>query len=354
MEHIYLHAWNVVAAELTFNVRRLSDAYDSYENAWKYADPEKLKKIFPKISEKVLERKRNTNPEMLYEKLTKDFRLIMHEDPDYPILLKEISKSPTSLYVRGSFDQKNYFLSIVGTRRNSHYGEAQTRNIIRSLKNYPFSIISGFAYGIDMIAHKTALEENLPTIAVLPFGFYRMPLAKIPLARKIIEKSGAIISEYAPNTGGQIFHFHQRNRIIAGLSKATVVIEAPQSSGALITTSQALQANREVFAIPGDIDREQSRGCNELIQKQGATPLLNPLEILHAYHLQPQNQQPELFLNLPSDQQEVYEKLSMKDPKTFDQLVFETEKETSHLLTILSILEIEKRIKRTYDGYIIN
>lgn len=356
MEHIFLHAWNVVAHEYTASMRKLRIHFHTFENAWKNINPEILEKIFPKFGQEIWKRKKETDPQELYQKLEKEVRLIMREDGDYPILLKEIYHAPCGIYIRGKFDQKKHFLSMVGTRRNSLYGETETRSLIKNISMHPFVIVSGLANGIDTIAHESSLENNLSTIAVLAFGFHYLPHHKFPLMRKILEKDGAMISEYAPDTPGNKFYFPQRNRIIAGLSPVTVVIEAPKSSGALITGNQAFAANRDVFAIPGDRSRPQSMGCNELIQKQKAMIFTSSDDILQTYRLPTRDGkilQQELLFTLPKDQQEIFDLLSEKNPKTADQIYAETKKEIQEILVILAILEIEKRIRKTPHGYLI-
>lgn len=360
-EHIFLHAWNVIAQELTTSMRKLRVHFHTFENAWKTITLDALQKIFPtldiKIQSEIWKRKKDADPENLYKKLEKEVRLVMREDPDYPILLKEIHHPPCGIYVRGKLNLKRYFLSIVGTRKNSLYGEMQTRKLIKKISAYPFITVSGLATGIDTIAHEASLEENLPTIAVLAFGFHHLPHYKFPLMRKILEKDGAMISEYAPDTPGNKFSFPLRNRIIAGLSPVSVIIEAPESSGALITAAFAQEANRDVFAVPGDESRPQSIGCNELIQKQKAIILTTPDDILQAYGLlktiSGKPLQPEILFTLPRDQQEIFDLLSGSTPKSANQLCEETGKDIRHILVALTILEIEKRIRKTPQGYLI-
>ncbi|MEK7544837.1 MAG: DNA-processing protein DprA [Patescibacteria group bacterium] len=282
----------------------------------------------------------------------KNFRIIPFKDPDYPELLRHIHKPPEALYLWGNLPTKRS-ISIVGTRKSTLYGASQTRNIVRFLRDYPFQIISGFADGIDLVAHHEALEQGLPTVAVLGHGFDHIPPRKFSTARKVIEQGGGFLSEYPPSMPGNKFQFPERNRIIAGLSKVTIVVEAPKSSGALITATLALENNREVFAIPGDTNRENSQGCNELIQQAKATILLDPANLLHAYGLAPETAQPELFFNLPQEQQDILKVLSPENPKSSNQILAETNKNITEILVNLTILESEKRIKRVPGGFVI-
>ncbi len=205
------------------------------------------------------------------------------ESPVYSQMLKEIHDPPKEIYIRGNKELLNKpGLAVVGTRRATEYGIRATREIVRGLVSANFVIVSGLALGIDTVAHQTALENNIPTIAVLGSSIDDQsiyPKENIKLAHEIIEEGGVVISEYEPPFSAQKHTFPQRNRIVSGLSKAVIVIEAPQKSGALITARCALEQNREVFALPGDIFSENSNGTNNLI-KQGAHPIISLKEII--------------------------------------------------------------------------
>ncbi|MEK7085920.1 MAG: DNA-processing protein DprA [Patescibacteria group bacterium] len=194
---------------------------------------------------------------------------------NYPAQLKQIHNPPQELFYKGDLETlKKTCISIVGTRRNSDYGEELTRQIVKELSVLDIAIVSGLAKGIDTIAHEAALQNNLPTIAVLGSGIDNIyPRQNFNLSKEIIKANGLIISEYAGTAEPSKFNFPQRNRIISGLSIATIVIEAPEESGALITARFALEQGREIFVVPGDVDRITSRGSLRLLQNGGAYPI---------------------------------------------------------------------------------
>jgi DNA processing protein len=191
---------------------------------------------------------------------------------DYPPQLQQITKPPPLLYIRGNPHCLNLpQLAIVGSRRMTKGGEVIATSWAKSLAASGFTITSGMAVGIDSCAHRGALEAHQGvSIAVIATGIDRIyPSRNASLAEQIIEKGGALVTEFAPGTPPLPAHFPQRNRIISGLSLGVLVVEAALKSGSLITAKYALEQNREVFAIPGSINSPQSKGCHQLI-KQGA------------------------------------------------------------------------------------
>ncbi|OHA91734.1 MAG: DNA protecting protein DprA, partial [Candidatus Zambryskibacteria bacterium RIFCSPHIGHO2_01_FULL_49_18] len=217
--------------------------------------------------------------------MPQNIREIKFGDKDFPKILKEIPSPPKLIRVwskdgglpnLGSRDpsgsREPRFLSIVGTRRCSAYGEEILRKLIADLTPYGFGTVSGMAIGIDTIVAKASLENKIPTIAVLGSGLGReafYPPRNWRLAEEIVERGGAIISEYENDFKATLWTFPQRNRVISGLSPATLVVEAPEKSGALITARFALEQNRDVLAIPGSVFGSNSAGTNKLI-KEGA------------------------------------------------------------------------------------
>jgi DNA processing protein len=204
------------------------------------------------------------------------------KDLAYPRLLKEIHDPPQELYIRGKIEILNRpGLAIVGTRKATAYGIKAAEEIVKNLP-LGFVVVSGLALGIDTVAHRTALKKNIPTIAVLGSSVDDQsiyPRENAKLVYEIIAKGGAVISEYEPPSPPRKENFPKRNRIVSGLSKAVVVVEAPEKSGALITARCALEQNREVFALPGNVFSENSQGTNNLI-KQGAHPIISFKEII--------------------------------------------------------------------------
>lgn len=218
-----------------------------------------------------------------------EIRTITQNDAEYPELLREIAQPPAQLYVRGTIPSGQCF-AVVGTRMPTPYGKALTPKLVEPLARAGLVIVSGLAYGVDALAHEAALAVGGHTVAVLGTGIDEeslYPRKHRKLARKIVERGGAVISEYAPGTGAMKHHFPARNRIVAGMSVGTLVVEAKEKSGALITAKFAVEENRDVFALPGSVTSAHSVGPNRLIQ-QGATPVLSPADILDAYGLVPQ------------------------------------------------------------------
>lgn len=206
---------------------------------------------------------------------------------DFPPLLKEIPDRPHSLYIRGKLPEDTKYLCVVGSRACSAYGRRMTQKLIAGLGQYKVCIVSGMALGIDAEAHRAALDAGLPTIAVLPSGLddsVIYPTINRPLAKQILAKGGALLSENDPDFIAMIHSFPQRNRIAAGMSTATLIVEAGEKSGTLITARLAMDYNREVLAIPHELGRDSGAGVNALI-RQGATLVRSSEDILEALGL---------------------------------------------------------------------
>lgn len=212
---------------------------------------------------------------------------LRRRDREFPALLAQLHDPPTELYVRGSRDWlAQPAVAVVGARSCSAYGASVARTLGRELATAGLVVVSGLARGIDGEAHRGALEGGGLTVAVLGCGIDRdYPRAHAGLAERI-RASGAVVSEYPPGTEPAPWRFPARNRIIAGLSLATVVVEARERSGALITADFALELGREVFAVPGEITAALSAGTNDLL-RQGAAPLLSAADVLGALGLEP-------------------------------------------------------------------
>lgn len=218
------------------------------------------------------------------EKLAQDHanRSILYFEDSYPPLLKEIPDPPYILYYQGDITvlQKHKSLSCVGTRAMSQYGKRVIDTLFHGLGGLPLCLISGLALGIDAAVHKAALANNIPTAAVLGAGLDRHePTSNAQLAKQIIESGGCIISEYPPGVRPAKHHFLARNRIIAGVSSATIVIEGKQHSGSLVTARDALKYGRDVGVVPGDIFSANAQGPLSLL-RDGAWPIVTRDDIL--------------------------------------------------------------------------
>lgn len=219
---------------------------------------------------------------------SEDWKISRFGDENYPLFLKEIYNPPIKLHYKGVFGQdERPHIAIVGTRKATAQGLDIARTLAKELASAGVVIVSGLALGIDTAAHEGALSAGGKTTAVLPVGIDRIyPAQNAGLAARIIEKGGAIISEYAPGVPSLKNHFLERNRIVSGLSLGIVVIEAPERSGALATANHALQQNREIFVIPGPINNENYKGSHSLL-RAGARLATNAREILDDLNLAP-------------------------------------------------------------------
>lgn len=211
-------------------------------------------------------------------------KLINFKAPNFPASLKEIAACPFLLYYFGNLEKDcTRNLAVVGTRRCSTYGRKITIDLVKSAVEKKLTIVSGLAYGIDAIAHQTALDNRGQTLAVIGSGLAHIyPKCNRGIAKKILETGGALISEFPPSFEARPEYFPRRNRIVAGLSKAVLVTEAPEKSGALITAFLALEQNREVLAVPGNIDSKNSIGTNRLL-RLGAKAVLNAEDLLEEF-----------------------------------------------------------------------
>jgi DNA processing protein len=276
-ERKYWLAWSQISGIGPILIQRLKQHFSNLETAWK-ASPGELRKVEGfgiQTLEKVVQQKSRLNPEQL---LTQHQQINPHfwtpADPEYPQLLREIPTPPPLLYYRGEIDlQENSgqkpLVGIVGTRQPTEYGIKWTRQISTALAKNGFTVVSGMAEGIDTESHSATLKAGGRTIAVMGTGVDVIyPHKNRDLYQQIL-KSGIVISEYPAKTPPNRTHFPRRNRIIAGLSRAVLVMEAPLKSGALITATYANEFNRDVYALPGKIDDQPSQGCLKLIS-QGA------------------------------------------------------------------------------------
>jgi len=241
-------------------------------------------------------------------------KVLTCEDPAYPPRLKEIYDYPPVLYVRGNLLPKDDpYLAVVGTRKPTVYGRQVAEEIVADLVRSKITIVSGLARGIDSIAHRTALDSGGETIAVFASGLDIVyPADNAKLAQAIMER-GALVSEYPLGVRPKADNFPQRNRIMSGLSLGVLVVEAGERSGALITAHQAVEQNRDVFAIPGSILSPGSKGTNHLIQ-EGAKLVCNCNDILEELNLTTMAQQLEIKEFLPANE---------KESRVLKQLTFE-------------------------------
>jgi DNA processing protein len=256
-----------------------------------------------KIAERVIQMRASVNLELCLERITaQKIQILTWDDDLYPPRLKEIDQPPPVLYVKGNFESDDdWAVAVVGTRRVSAYGRHVTEELAGFLAQNHITVVSGLARGIDATAHLAAINCGGRTIAVLGSGVDRIyPPEHRSLADQIMDH-GAIISDYPPGTAPDAMNFPPRNRLISGLAMATVVVEAGETSGALITAQFAIDQGREVFAVPGNILAPQSKGTNRLIA-DGAHPLLAYRDILEILELTQISEHKNVRKALPTDE----------------------------------------------------
>ncbi len=273
---------------------------------------------------------------------------------EFPPQLLEIPQPPKELWLAGVLPSpETVLLAVVGARKHSPYGREACEMLIESLRGYDIAIVSGLALGIDSIAHETAMKAGLPTIAVPGSGLdpkVLYPRSHLRLAERILQNGGALLSEFVPDTAAAPWTFPQRNRIMAGLARATLIIEAEEKSGTLITARLATDYNRDVFAVPGSIFSSLSKGPNKLIEL-GATPIRSSEDILQAlgFSIDDEDTQATFdFSGLSEIEQKVMEALTA--PKQRDLLIEELALETSAGNILFMKMEIAGLIKETREG----
>jgi len=285
----------------------------------------------------------DARPEKYTEELhEKNIGFVTILDAAYPSLLKEIYDPPAMFYILGEMpDDSLKKISVIGSRRCSEYGLTVSRKLSRDLASYDIVIVSGMAKGIDASAHRGALDGNGKTVAVLGCGIDICYPSENRVLRSQIIKSGCVISEYPPGTKPMPHHFPARNRIISGLSVATIVVEAAEKSGTLITAGQALEQGREVFAVPGNVTSKLSRGTNGLI-KQGAALVEGSDDIVNLLGIDEKNRK---IINgapnasLKPEEKIIYEMIG-HEPVSAPEILFKSGSQAATVQYILTMLEI--------------
>lgn len=276
------------------------------------------------------------------------FDLKILEKKDIPKDLLEIPQPPKKLYLWGELPPKGTIcLAVVGSRKATTYGKDVVQKLISGLKGYPIAIVSGLAVGIDALSHEVALGAGLFAVAFPGSGISDTALSynpNIKLMRKIIDSGGCLISEFEPETKAAYYTFPMRNRLVAGISKASLIIEAQEKSGTLITARMALDYNREVLAVPGPINSDFSKGTNRLI-RNGATPITCSEDILEVlgFKIDKESKQKSLFEDALPEEKIVLEMLS--EPLERDELLRKMKMPTGVANATLSVMEIKGLIK---------
>ncbi|MEK7598227.1 MAG: DNA-processing protein DprA [Patescibacteria group bacterium] len=344
----YLNALNKISGVGPQKFKLLLNFFGASENIWKASLDDLIQaRISDKLAEKVFEEKRTLNPDTEWEKLEKEnIQMITLKSLDYPRLLKESANSPYIIYMKGDIsilEDPAPLVSIVGSRKFTSYGAQATETLARDLANAGMTVVSGMALGIDTFAHRGALSAGGKTIAVLGNSLDDKniyPRNNFNLSRDILE-NGLLLSEYPLETSAGPLTFPARNRIIAGLSLGTVVVEAGETSGALITAEMALEYNREVFAVPGPIFSAQSVGTNNLLRK-GAKLVTGIKDILEELNLKSETGLAPAQPKIPaSKEEEALLNVLSSEPLHIDNIAKISKLGTATSASTLSLMEIK-------------
>ncbi|MFO7806886.1 MAG: DNA-processing protein DprA [Candidatus Moraniibacteriota bacterium] len=349
--------------------KKLEDHFDSPELAWKSGIKElQHAGIDSKTAEKIVAKKKRLNIEKEVEKLKEEnitpvskplsfpeFKGVNQDK--FPENLTQLNDCPFLLFCKGNLELlKKHQISVVGSRKPTHYGQQVIDKIVTKISSSGIVITSGMALGTDALAHKAALANSNSTIAVLGNGLSEKILQKsvnFNLSREILNKGGLLVSEYSPTAQANRFTFPARNRIISGLSAGVLIIEAGNKSGTLITASHALDQNREIFAVPGNIFSPQSAGTNKLIQ-EGAMPTICAEDILEQLNWHFKNQEPQKEIYLEDETEKlIYQHLDC-EPCPIDKISLKCKLDISAISVKLSMMEIKGLVKNVDGGYVRN
>lgn len=345
MEKIYWAVLQMAQGIGNVRLRKLVDYFGSGEAAWKASDRElRLSGCLDRSAcdQLIVFRNRGVDLDELAKRWEKqEIKICTFEDAEYPEKLKNIFNSPAIFFYRGAIIQAEKRIAIVGARKASPYGRNVAKTLAEALTKAGAEVVSGAARGIDTAAHAGALAAGR-TIAVLGCG---IDVVYPPENRNLLDQiaeNGLVLSEYAPGTAVNAKYFPARNRIISGLSDGVVVVEAALKSGSLITAEFALNEGRDVFAVPGSVFSETSRGCHQLI-KQGAKLVDQAEDILEEYRWknspQPRHTARDALV-LSEEEAVVYQVLTEDQPLAVDEIILKTRTSVSNITLILLQMEL--------------
>lgn len=270
-------------------------------------------------------------------------------DENYPQRLLHCYDAPTLLYYRGNANLNNSkIISIIGTRNNTDYGKQVTEDLIAELQPYNVLIVSGLAYGIDAVAHKAAIKNNTATVGVLAHGLDSIYPAQHKSLAKEMLLNGGLLTEFRKNVKADRYNFPQRNRIVAGMADATIVVETAAKGGSMITAELAYNYNKDLFAIPGKIYDGKSSGCLKLIQQNKAVLLSSAEQLVEEMGWQEKKKQPkkqrELFIELSAEEKTIVDILKQKETVSIDELFIQSGLSSSSVAAAMLSLELQNVI----------
>lgn len=332
----------------------LFNYFGSIELAWnaQFCDLLNIPDITRKQISDFLDEKKQINPEQSFNLIKeRGIDFIHFQDERYPVSLKFIDNPPSGLFMLGDISNCNLdkALAVVGSRRASENAKNVLSNILSEFKNTDVCIISGLAEGIDTVAHKSAVNNNIKTIAVIGGGFDKLyPKSNISLFNDIIHGNGAVLTEYWLDENAISWHFPVRNRIVSGLSRGVLVAEAALKSGAMITANLALEQGKELMCMPGLISNPNTQGIYKLL-KNGASMVTCAQDILDTmnWYIPGINKQNTSDISLYSDDEKLIIDILKKDSLSFDELIIKTGFNIDDLMIILTKLELDGIIFQT-------
>ena len=282
-----------------------------------------------------------------------NYRCLTYTDTDYPMRLKHCFDAPVVLFTSGTIDSAPAkIISVVGTRQVTQHGAEFCRELIADLAPLQPVIVSGFAYGVDIVAHQAAMENGLQTIGVLAHGLNQMYPKTHKKYRNKMEQNGGFMTEFRSSSNPDKENFVRRNRIVAGISEATIVIESAEKGGSLITAALANEYNRDVFAVPGRTTDKLSQGCNTLIKTQRAHLLTSAADLIYILNWELQSLeknratvQKQLFIELDSEEEKIYSYLHTNGKQLLDIIAMECGFPVYRLSSILLNMELKGVIR---------
>lgn len=345
----YWVGFNLVKGVGSVRLRAILDQFGDLQTAWNAPIGSYACLNLPtKVMENLRRVRNDVNLEITWNRIRAlGIEVKTWEDEDYPRKLLEVDNAPPVLYLRGTVNlQDEWSIAVVGTRRISSYGRQVTEELATCLAQNGVTVVSGLARGVDAAAHHAAIKAGGRTLAVLGSGVDLVyPPENRRLAEEIVQH-GALISDYPPGTAPESANFPPRNRIISGLSVAVVIVEAGETSGALITASFAADQGRDVFAVPGSIYALQSKGTNRLIQ-QGARPLLRMEEVLEVLNIQQVQEYKAARLAFPEDATEgALLKILGDEPLYIDEIQATSGLSIDKVSATLAMLELKGLVRQ--------
>jgi DNA processing protein len=283
--------------------------------------------LLKNLKDKTVFEKANQELEFIHKN---NIKVSFFKEENYPERLKHCIDAPVLIFSAGNINLENKrIISIVGTRQITSYGIEFCKKLIEDLSPLDPIIVSGFAYGVDIVAHQLAMENDLQTIGVLAHGLNQIYPKTHKKYMAKMEQKGGFITEFWSSTNPDKENFVRRNRIVAGMSEATIVIESADRGGSLITANLANDYNRDVFAVPGRVTDKYSQGCNQLIKTQKANVLTNAADLVYMLNWDIENKskpvQKQLFVDLESDEQKIYDYLLKNGKELLDIIALQCE-----------------------------